>query len=89
MNQDNTCSEICGDGQTIISECDDGNQNNGDGCSLCKVDDGWTCSFLTGTTTSVCQRKTVNIRRTSTTFSNGNLIIEFSVQPTPSKNYGQ
>ena len=34
------CKEICGDGLNLGKyECDDGNKNNGDGCSSsCKVE---------------------------------------------------
>ena len=27
------CWEICGDGIVVYQECDDGNNNDGDGCS--------------------------------------------------------
>ena len=43
-----TWSEICGDGKrfnTMSTYCDDGNTNNGDGCSSsCSIETGWTCS---------------------------------------------
>ena len=32
----------CGDGiQSINEECDDGNQVNRDGCTDCRIDDGY------------------------------------------------
>lgn len=45
--QQMVCREICGDGITVTKqyECDDGNKNDGDGCSKdCKVEPGfWKC----------------------------------------------
>ncbi len=39
-----TCTEICGDGLLSILQCDDGNQQNGDGCSSqCIIEDGFQC----------------------------------------------
>jgi cysteine-rich repeat protein len=33
-----TCSEICGDGINLGLPCDDGNLNDGDGCSsICSI----------------------------------------------------
>ena len=38
------CQEVCGDGKKFVSDCDDGNNVNGDGCSsTCEVEDGHTC----------------------------------------------
>jgi cysteine-rich repeat protein len=40
-----TCQDICGDGRVITSECDDGNLENGDGCSSsCEVETYYRCS---------------------------------------------
>ncbi|KXI27145.1 M4 family metallopeptidase [Paraglaciecola hydrolytica] len=41
---------ICGDGALDIGEmCDDGNSNNGDGCSSsCQVESGFSCTIPTG-----------------------------------------
>lgn len=37
--------ELCGDGKKFGLECDDGNNVDGDGCSLdCKTEPGYTCS---------------------------------------------
>ena len=38
--------EICGDGLNLGSvECDDGNNNDGDGCSsICNVESGYRCT---------------------------------------------
>lgn len=43
LNQ--VCKEICGDGRTLGQlECDDGNTQDGDGCSHdCRVEEGWKC----------------------------------------------
>ena len=50
-----SCIADCGDGYAIpsVEDCDDGNILSGDGCSSCKVDNGWTCS---GIQPSFCQR---------------------------------
>lgn len=41
---DNKCVSICGDGLKVDKEgCDDGNDKSGDGCTECKVEDGWIC----------------------------------------------
>jgi cysteine-rich repeat protein len=47
----------CGDGRRSISEaCDDGNDQNGDGCDAdCAVEPGWSC--WTGQSKSGCWRK--------------------------------
>jgi len=38
------CVEMCGDGKRFTLECDDGNNNNGDGCSSdCKIERGYSC----------------------------------------------
>lgn len=38
------CTEKCGDGKLIFYQCDDGNNEPGDGCaSNCLVEDGWNC----------------------------------------------
>lgn len=38
------CVEICGDGQRVSMECDDGNVVSGDGCSeICQVEADYTC----------------------------------------------
>lgn len=37
--------EFCGDGKKFVVECDDGNNEDGDGCSLdCKIETGYACS---------------------------------------------
>lgn len=38
------CNEICGDGKRYTVQCDDGNNINGDGCSMdCKIEVGYSC----------------------------------------------
>lgn len=38
------CIELCGDGKRFVLECDDGNTNDGDGCSMdCKIEPGYIC----------------------------------------------
>lgn len=42
----NVCRAICGDGYYVVSEelCDDGNDNNGDGCNdKCLVESDFYC----------------------------------------------
>jgi cysteine-rich repeat protein len=37
--QTGNCEEICGDGVKVTEECDDGNNQSGDGCSSsCKIE---------------------------------------------------
>lgn len=52
------CTEICGDGMTIVSVtgfCDDGNVDGSDGCdSTCVVESGWTCSGGDSSTADTC-----------------------------------
>lgn len=48
FRSDNTCLKmfgICGDGLLDPNEiCDDGNTQNGDGCSfICQVENNWNC----------------------------------------------
>ncbi len=45
---------VCGDGQQDQGEmCDDGNMNDGDGCSAsCRVESGWMCSDAMPATTN-------------------------------------
>lgn len=42
--------KVCGDGATFAPEaCDDGNTNEGDGCSAtCTIEEGWTCTVGVG-----------------------------------------
>lgn len=38
------CQEVCGDGFRYVLQCDDGNTDNGDGCSAsCQTESGYTC----------------------------------------------
>jgi cysteine-rich repeat protein len=51
-----SCELLCGDGelnQGIGEQCDDGDIDDGDGCSSdCLIEDGWECEY--GTQPSVC-----------------------------------
>ncbi|CAI2383847.1 unnamed protein product [Moneuplotes crassus] len=55
-----TCDIVCGNGILLpstdpILECDDGNTDNGDGCSEnCRVEDNWICTEGSLTSPSVC-----------------------------------
>ena len=43
------CREICGDGKLIILPCDDGNLDEGDGCSsTCQIESNFTCGYFNG-----------------------------------------
>jgi cysteine-rich repeat protein len=45
----------CGDGTVdSVEACDDGNLNNGDGCSNCIVDFGYTCTGIFSICSTVC-----------------------------------
>ena len=44
MGPQKTCIENCGDGKKFVLACDDGNNNDGDGCSRdCKIEQGYIC----------------------------------------------
>ncbi|CAG9327428.1 unnamed protein product [Blepharisma stoltei] len=51
------CIEICGDGRNMgQAQCDDGNNNNGDGCSSnCTVETGWSCSGGSTNSLDICK----------------------------------
>jgi cysteine-rich repeat protein len=52
IDSSHQCSEICGDGLLFELACDDGNNEDGDGCSSrCSIEEGWTC---THSSPSVC-----------------------------------
>lgn len=50
------CQEICGDGMKFVSECDDGNTRNGDGCSsTCEVETDYVCKGGSAYAKDTCQ----------------------------------
>ncbi|KRX07488.1 Insulin-like growth factor binding protein, N-terminal [Pseudocohnilembus persalinus] len=52
------CIEICGDGLVVSTqfECDDGNTENGDGCSsTCTIEEGYTCEGGNQYQQSICK----------------------------------
>ncbi|CAG9327445.1 unnamed protein product [Blepharisma stoltei] len=51
------CIEVCGDGRNMgQSQCDDGNNRNGDGCSSsCAVEIGWSCFGGSANSPDVCK----------------------------------
>lgn len=52
---DGACTSACGDGLVLNEECDDGNRQNGDGCSSdCKEEPGYWCS--NESTSGDCER---------------------------------
>ena len=57
QTQSGETKEICGKGFRITNEleCDDGNQNDGDGCSKeCKVEQGYLCMGGGKTSQDIC-----------------------------------
>ncbi|TVR04149.1 MAG: DUF4215 domain-containing protein [Deltaproteobacteria bacterium] len=54
LDDPESCEAVCGNGAIEgDEECDDGNTEDGDGCSSdCRIEDGWTCSGAP----SVCTR---------------------------------
>ena len=56
-----TWKDICGDGiivKSTFNYCDDGNTNNGDGCSSTwAIETGWTCTGGSNSSPSVCSEK--------------------------------
>lgn len=51
----NQCVELCGDGKKFYHACDDGNNQDGDGCSRdCKVEKGYTCTGGSSTNKDNC-----------------------------------
>ena len=53
------CYDKCADGDVMMRNfnnyCDDGNKVNGDGCSSdCHIEQGWTCSGGTSTSSDSC-----------------------------------
>ena len=57
LAREKECSEICGDGLNLGEfECDDGNLENGDGCSnLCKIEEGFICQGGNTTNPDKCK----------------------------------
>ena len=57
LNADDSCTDICGDGRRVklVTQCDDGNLIDGDGCSSkCEVEAGWMCSGGNETRADTC-----------------------------------
>ncbi|CDW81534.1 UNKNOWN [Stylonychia lemnae] len=73
------CVEKCGDSKNFgLNECDDGNSQNGDGCSsACKIEQGFICSGGNTKQKDICYAIQTQIDNVIVTGSN-NLIIEFS-----------
>jgi cysteine-rich repeat protein len=59
MDCGDKCQEVCGDAiridVTTPGKCDDGNKNNGDGCSeLCDIERGWSCTGGSSSSADKC-----------------------------------
>ena len=51
------CDEVCGDGKRFILPCDDGNNQNGDGCSSsCEIEEGYNCQGGSDKSRDSCSR---------------------------------
>lgn len=49
------CIELCGDGKRYVLECDDGNNIDGDGCSMsCQIEVGYICRGGSPSNPDVC-----------------------------------
>lgn len=49
------CTEICGDGSRFVLICDDGNRDDGDGCSgSCTIETGFKCDGGSPTSRDIC-----------------------------------
>jgi cysteine-rich repeat protein len=76
----NVCTKFCGDGVRQVAgggggtseECDDGNEDSGDGCSeICEIEDGYTCTnSIPGVCTGTCSD---GIRQANESCDDGNL----------------
>ncbi len=57
-DKEEDCDEVCGDGFNMgISECDDGNRKDKDGCSSsCRVERGYKCRGGSPTSKDICQK---------------------------------
>lgn len=56
------CLEYCGDGIRVSAtvECDDGNFDDGDGCSsTCTIESGWSCSGGDSSNPDVCYKDNI------------------------------
>ena len=71
----------CGNGQKDGSEgCDDGNSNNGDGCSsTCSVENGYSCD---SSSPSICTKAARNIKLVGNVINNS-AAVYLTVQTTP------
>lgn len=81
------CNEKCGDGKRYFVECDDGNNNNFDGCSIdCKIEVGYTCvgGSPNGPDTCSSQRPSaIDIVQTGQTHIFGEIIVNVRVNYLP------
>jgi cysteine-rich repeat protein len=68
-DEKSVCAEKCGDGKRFTDndfpaipyyiQCDDGNKEDGDGCSKsCKTEEGWSCVGGSNTTADKCTEVT-------------------------------
>jgi cysteine-rich repeat protein len=66
------CVEKCGDGRRFVVPCDDGNNQNGDGCSAsCTVETGWLCSGGSEISSDVCQKVDPSVSSLSISVESG------------------
>jgi cysteine-rich repeat protein len=79
------CAPVCGDGQLKPEEaCDDGNLNDGDGCSAaCRVENHFVCNGTTPVGASECYLLSLDLAlsRTLKDTTQNSFTLYFSPQP--------
>lgn len=79
------CDEICGDGIVFNLACDDGNLNNGDGCSfICTIEKDYSCMNGTETTPSICSYNgsfSVSLETGDKSPSSNSLTLTYNIEP--------
>lgn len=78
---------MCGDGLKFVSDCDDGNNIDGDGCSSsCEVEQGWTCNGGSPHARDICLRglpSAITIKSTGQSHLWGKVIVNVKVNYLP------
>ena len=81
------CDEVCGDGLKFVSDCDDGNNINGDGCSsTCEVETGYYCSGGSPQGKDTCSQglpNAITLKSTGQSFHRGSVIVNVKLNYLP------
>lgn len=81
------CYEKCGDGKKFVLGCDDGNNNDGDGCSRdCRVEAGYTCAGGTPENPDLCSNaipNTISIIQTGQVRLSTSIVLNLRVSYIP------